>query len=68
MKTKNGPMLHYRIVYRVLPRRIYELRDDGFYHACEWQRGLLVESVGMGGVMHHRPEDFLEWKCKTRFT
>jgi len=63
MKTFNGRTVSYELVYRWFPRRLHELRSDGFYHPCERRRGILVKSVSMGKTMYLKPEDYLTYNC-----
>lgn len=63
LKTMNGPTVSYELVYCIFPRKIYKLRDNGFYSPCGYMRGHLVRSESMGGVMYHDISELMQYKC-----
>jgi hypothetical protein len=63
METMNGLTVKYVLVYRIFPRTVTTLKDDGFYHDDGRERGHLVKSESMGRVMYHRVEELMRFKC-----
>lgn len=64
MEIDIGPAMRLHLVYRIFPREVCTLGDDGFYHSDGMQRGHLVMSVSMGRVMYHRVEELMKFRCE----
>ena len=62
VRATNGPLVEYRLVWRLRKRPIFRLGKDGFFHHAGAARGVLVESDSLGQIMHHYPEDYLRWR------
>ena len=62
MKIENGPTLTYELVYRVLPRMTWTLKD-GFYQRNGYKRGSLVMSKSFGDKMYHEVSELMRFKC-----